>query len=76
MAAIPKRASAAEAALTGQPWSLASVQAAMAALDRDFQPLDDLRGSARYRMAAARNLLLRFWHECQGGVATRVTAHG
>ncbi|MBL8839237.1 MAG: xanthine dehydrogenase small subunit [Alphaproteobacteria bacterium] len=76
MAAIPQRAAAAEAALTGQPWSLATVQTAMAALDRDFRPLDDLRGSARYRMAAARNLLLRFWHESQGNVATRVTAHG
>jgi xanthine dehydrogenase small subunit len=83
MAAIPKRASHAEAALVGRAWSLATVEAAMAALERDFQPLTDLRGSARYRMLAARNLLLRFHHEATLPVGTtRVTefaaetAHG
>jgi xanthine dehydrogenase small subunit len=83
MAAIPKRAAAAEAALVGQSWSLVTVQAAMAALERDFQPLTDLRGSARYRLLAARNLLLRFHHESTlPAAATRVTefvpeaAHG
>jgi xanthine dehydrogenase small subunit len=79
MAAIPQRAAAAEAALVGQPWSLATVHSAMAALERDFQPLTDLRGSARYRMLAARNLLLRFYHETtEPALATRVTeaAHG
>jgi xanthine dehydrogenase small subunit len=75
MAAIPKRAAAAEAALAGEPWSLVTVQHAMAALERDFQPLTDLRGSARYRMLAARNLLLRFYHETTApDVAARVTA--
>ena len=46
----------------------------VAALEQDFRPLTDLRGSARYRMLAARNLLLRFHHETtQPGLATRVT---
>ncbi|MCW3846645.1 xanthine dehydrogenase small subunit [Sphingomonas sp. LB-2] len=66
MAGIPARAPACEAALTGQPWSAATVEAAAAALARDYQPLSDLRGSAEYRLAAAANLLRRLWHEAQG----------
>jgi xanthine dehydrogenase small subunit len=77
MAATPKRARHAEAALTGQRWSLASIQAAMAALDHDFTPMTDMRGSAGYRLRAARNLLIRFYHEtADPSVATRVLAHG
>ena len=63
LAGIVKRAAGAEAAVCGQPWTEATVQAAMAALDADFQPLSDLRASASYRRRAARNLLLRFWLE-------------
>jgi xanthine dehydrogenase small subunit len=63
MAGIVKRAAGAEAALRGQPWSQATVLAAMAALDADFQPLSDQRASAAYRRRSARNLLQRFWLE-------------
>ena len=49
--------------MLGQPWTEPTVQAAMAALDRDFQPLSDVRASADYRRRAARNLLLRLWLE-------------
>jgi xanthine dehydrogenase small subunit len=59
MAAVPKRARACEAALTDQAWTLDNVRAAAAALADDFSPITDMRGSARYRMEAARNLLLR-----------------
>jgi xanthine dehydrogenase small subunit len=61
MAATVRRAAAAEAALSGQPWAEASVRAAMAALAHDFTPLTDLRASAAYRMQAAQNLLWRLW---------------
>jgi xanthine dehydrogenase small subunit len=71
MAAIPKRAGHAEAALVGQAWSRASVEAAMAALERDFQPLTDLRGSAPLSHARRRNLLLRFHHEASCRLARR-----
>jgi xanthine dehydrogenase small subunit len=74
MAATPKRALAAEAALTGKPWSETSVRAAMALLDTDFTPLSDMRASADYRMRAAKNLLLRAWTEMSGAAATRVLA--
>ncbi|HHC29577.1 MAG TPA: xanthine dehydrogenase small subunit, partial [Rhodobacterales bacterium] len=66
MAGIPKRASAVEAALVGQPWTEATVEAAAQKMAHDFTPLDDLRASARYRLEVARGLLKRYWHEDQG----------
>jgi xanthine dehydrogenase small subunit len=63
MAAIVKRASAAEAAMLGQPWSEATLTAAMSALSSDFQPLSDMRASSGYRMQVSQNLLRRFWLE-------------
>ncbi len=63
MAATVKRAPAAEAALRWQPWTEATLQAAMAALARDYTPLSDLRASAGYRLQVAQNLLRRCWLE-------------
>jgi xanthine dehydrogenase small subunit len=61
MAAVPKRAAGAEAALAGKSWSRATLDEAMVALDREFAPLDDMRGSAAYRRLVAKNLLRRFF---------------
>jgi xanthine dehydrogenase small subunit len=72
MAATPKRAGAMEAALLGQPWSRASVEAAMACCDEDFTPLSDWRASAAYRMTVAKNLLLRVWAESANGQLLQV----
>jgi len=55
------RATAAEAALLGLPWSEAAAEGAAAALEGDFTPLSDWRGSAEYRCAGAANLLRRLW---------------
>ena len=63
MAATVRRAATAEAAITGQPWTQATVQLAQAALAQDFKPLTDLRASAAYRLQVAQNLLQRFWLE-------------
>jgi xanthine dehydrogenase small subunit len=63
MAATVRRAVQAEAAVVGQPWSAATVQAAMAALAHDFTPLTDMRASAAYRLQVAQNLLQRLWLE-------------
>ncbi len=63
MAATVKRGALAEAALVGQPWAQASVNAAKAALAQDFKPLSDMRASAAYRLQVAQNLLQRFWLE-------------
>jgi len=72
MAATPKRAAAAEAALTGKPFTQASIRIAMIALEQDFTPLSDMRASALYRMTAAKNLLLRAFLEISGTAQTRV----
>ena len=61
MAATVRRAQAAENALSGQPWTEQTLQAACEALDADFTPLSDLRASAGYRRDAARGLLQRLW---------------
>ena len=63
MAAIVKRGAKAEAAIVGQPWTQATVNAAKAALAEDFKPLSDMRASAAYRLQVAQNLLQRFWLE-------------
>jgi len=70
MAATPKRAAGAEAALAGadldDPASWASAKAAIA---EDFQPLTDMRASAAYRSEVAANLLTRALLEISGGGA-------
>ena len=63
MAATPKRADRAEAALIGNPWSFATFEAAAAEVGNDFKPLSDWRASAEYRATVAGNLLLRFFYE-------------
>lgn len=63
MAAVVKRAAAAEAALVGRAWDEAALADAQAALAQDFAPLTDLRASAAYRLRVAQNLLRRFWLE-------------
>jgi xanthine dehydrogenase small subunit len=60
MAATPKRAAHAEAALTGAAWDDTATQRAMDALAADYQPLSDMRASSAYRLKVARNLLRRF----------------
>ena len=75
MAAMPRRAAACEAALAGRPWNEAARDAAIAALAVDYQPIDDMRGSARYRLKVAQNLLRRLWFETgpdAGAVLTRL----
>lgn len=78
MAGTPKRAKACEAALIGRPWTEATIEAAMTALDTDYAPMSDMRASAAYRALAARNMLRKVFLETQG-VEARVTpesAHG
>jgi xanthine dehydrogenase small subunit len=72
MAATPKRAAACEAALGGQPWTEATARAAAEALAQDFQPIDDMRASAAYRLKAAQNMLIRAWLESAVATPTRV----
>ncbi|OZT72923.1 xanthine dehydrogenase small subunit [Vreelandella boliviensis] len=61
MAAIPKRAQAVETALEGCTISVEAFRAAQQALENDFQPMSDVRGSQHYRQQAAKNLLERLY---------------
>ncbi|OFA06179.1 xanthine dehydrogenase small subunit [Duganella sp. HH101] len=63
MAATPRRAPRAEAALNGLRWNEANLRVAMDMLAQDFAPLSDMRASSTYRMQTAQNLLRRFWFE-------------
>jgi xanthine dehydrogenase small subunit len=63
MAAIPKRATLAEASLRGKTWDDTAIGVAMRQLEQDFTPLSDMRASASYRSRAAGNLLYRFFLE-------------
>lgn len=72
MAATPKRASNAEAALVGKPWNQQTIENAMTAMKQDFTPLTDMRASAGYRMQATQNLLMKVYVEALGEAATRL----
>ena len=74
MAATPKRAALAEAALNGQTWNEDNVRAAMAALAQDYAPLSDMRASSSYRMKTAQNLLYRYWLETRAENALPATS--
>ena len=67
VAATPARARQTEAALQGQPWSEASARRAGAALQAEFDPISDMRASSAYRRELLGALVLRLWHESQGG---------
>ena len=72
VAATPARARATEAALRGQPWTEATVRAAMDTLRAEFSPISDMRASGEYRRQVLGNLLWRFWLESHGQVATDI----
>ena len=69
VAATPLRATAAEEALLGRPWTRETVAAAAEELARTGTPISDHRASEGYRIAMLRNSLLKFYAEnpAQGG---------
>lgn len=75
MAATPKRATHAEAALVGAPWSEATLIAAASKLGDDFTPLSDWRASSGYRLQVSKNLFRKFWLDQQSDTtASRLSA--
>ena len=76
MAATPKRADNCEQALLGKDWSEPAIAEAIAALDKDFRPISDMRSSATYRKSICANLLKRFYNETAGEEGTRVYTYG
>ena len=75
MAGIPKRAASVEAALVGQDWSEANVEAAIAEFAKDFTPMTDMRGSAAYRLEAAQNMLRRYFADLSGSAVNVLEVH-
>ena len=67
VAGTPARARRAERALMKQPWSQATIDAAVQAMDADFTPISDWRASADYRRLAAGNLLQRVFDAHRAG---------
>jgi xanthine dehydrogenase small subunit len=66
VAATPVRAGATEAALNGQQLARAAADAAVAALEAEIQPIDDVRSTADYRRLVAGRVLRRLIRE-EGG---------
>jgi xanthine dehydrogenase small subunit len=63
MADHTRRAIAAEDFLCGRPWARDVVEKALPLIDSEFNAITDVRGSAKFRHIAARNLLMKFWLE-------------
>ena len=72
MAATPKRATHAEAALQGAPFTEASFRAAAAHMADDFTPISDMRASAAYRLQVARNLVVKYGLDLTGAGSVRL----
>jgi len=60
MAALPMRANHTETVLQGSELTTTVIAKAAQALHQDFQPIDDARATASYRLQVAGNLLHRF----------------
>jgi xanthine dehydrogenase small subunit len=70
VAATPLRATAAEEALRGRPWTRETAAAAAEELARTGTPIGDHRASQGYRIAMLSNSLLKFYAEHPGGGPT------
>jgi xanthine dehydrogenase small subunit len=66
VAATPARAKDTQALVLGKGWSQATAIHAGEALQKEFQPLSDMRASAAYRSEILAALMQRFWLESQG----------
>lgn len=64
MAATPLRATKTEAFLLGKKYDIATVQAAMKILHDEFSPIADARASDKGRRLMAKNLLMKFYADC------------
>lgn len=76
LAATVRRATRCESAVIGQPWSVATIEAACDALAEDFTPISDMRATDRMRLVAVQNLLRRFHLETTGAAPHTVYNYG
>ncbi len=66
MAGTPLRARHVENALLNHPFTETTIAAAAQEFTNDYTPMSDLRGSAKYRMETAQNLLWRYFRDLSG----------
>ncbi len=72
MAAVPKRAKACEEILKNKPLKISTFIKAKDYLDKDFEPISDMRASKEYRLEVAKNLLIKCFVEINTKKLTRV----
>ena len=72
MSEIPKRALAIEKKLINSEFSENSFHQAVGLINKDFSPLDDMRASSQYRLAVAKNLLLKAFYEIKNKQRIRI----
>jgi|TARA_B110000090_G_scaffold184791_1_gene212405 xanthine dehydrogenase small subunit len=72
MAPTPKRAIHCEKILLNSDFSEKIILKAQICLEKDFQPIDDMRASKNYRMAIAKNLLLKCFAEIKNNKSIRL----
>ena len=74
MAAIPKRALLCEKSLLNKELSEKNINLAQQFLEKDFNPIDDMRASSKYRMKVAKNLLIKCFQEIKNKKLIRINA--
>ena len=72
MAPIPKRAIHCEKILLNSNLSEEVILNAKMSLEKDFQPIDDMRASKNYRMEIAKNLLIKCFSEIKNNKLIRL----
>jgi len=73
MAAIPKRAFYCEKMLLNSSFSEDTILKAQKSLEKDFQPIDDMRASKDYRVEIAKNLLTKCFAEIKKNKLIRLS---
>ena len=72
MAAIPKKALQCEKSLLNKDLSEKNINSAQKFLEKDFNPIDDMRASSQYRMKIAKNLLFKCFQEIKNNKLIRI----
>ena len=72
MAEVPKRAKACEEILKGKPLKINTFIKAKDYLEKDFEPIGDMRASKEYRLEVAKNLLIKCFIEINTKKLNRV----
>lgn len=72
VAAVPVSAPNFESKIRNREFTLENIDKAVYYLNRDFNPMTDVRASAEYRMEVARNLIDRCWYELNSDEQLRV----